>query len=84
LVVNVVHGFLPKRDVTVLDTGIQLLHNTRMDKQSKIYAILEAMEEAYEREGIDGDFDDARRYYRDDASEDEINSDYAKWCVNVA
>lgn len=51
-----------------------------MDKHSKIAAILEAMEEAYEREGIDGDFDDARRYYRDDASEAEINNDYDKWC----
>lgn len=51
-----------------------------MVKQSKINAILEAMQEAYEREGVEGDFDDARRYYREDASEDEINSDYDKWC----
>jgi len=52
-----------------------------MDKHSKISAILEAAAAAYEREGIDGDFDDARRYYLNDASEDEINSDYDKWCV---
>jgi hypothetical protein len=58
----------------------QLQHNTRMDKHSKIDAILNAMQAAYEREQVEGDFADARRYYRDDASEEEINSDYDKWC----
>lgn len=51
-----------------------------MDKVSKIDAILARMQEAYEEEGIDGDFADARRYYLDDASEEEINYDYDKWC----
>jgi len=54
-----------------------------MDKHSKISAILEAMQEAYEREGIDGDFDDARRYYYEDASEAEIDADCVKWGVDV-
>ena len=53
-----------------------------MDKASKVNAILEAMEEAYEREGIEGDFADAHRYYMSDASEVEIDLDYAKWCNN--
>ena len=51
-----------------------------MDKESKINAILDAMEEAYEREGIEGDFADARRYYSEDAELWEINLDYNKWC----
>lgn len=63
----------------MIDAGIHFLHNTRMDKHSKINAILDAMQAAYEREGVEGDFEDARRYYRDDASEDEINSDFEKW-----
>ena len=54
-----------------------------MDKYSKINAILEAMQAAYEEEGVEGDFADARRYYLNDASEEEINSDYAKWCPNA-
>lgn len=51
-----------------------------MDKHSKIDAILVAIKEAYDREGVEGDFDDARRYYREDASEAEIDSDFEKWC----
>ena len=54
-----------------------------MNKAAKVNAILEAMEEAYEREGVEGDFDDARRYYMSDASEEEINADYTKWCPNA-
>jgi hypothetical protein len=51
-----------------------------MDKASKVSAILARMSEAYEREGVDGDFADAHRYYMSDASETEINEDYDKWC----
>lgn len=54
-----------------------------MNKIEKINAILNAMEDAYEEEGIDGDFADARRYYLDDASEAEINDDYDKWCPQM-
>jgi hypothetical protein len=38
------------------------------------------MQEAYEREGSEGDFEDGRRYYLNDASEEEIDFDYNKWC----
>jgi len=61
----------------------QLLHNTDMDKASKVNAILARMQEAYDEEGIDGDFADARRYYLEDASEEEVDYDYAKWCPNA-
>lgn len=62
---------------------LQWLHNTDMDKASKVNAILIAMQAAYEREGVEGDFADAHRYYMSDASEDEIDYDYAKWCPNA-
>lgn len=45
----------------------------------KIEVILEKMQEAYEREGVEGDFADARRYYAEDASDEEIDADYEKW-----
>jgi len=54
-----------------------------MTKQEKINAILEAMQEAYEEEGVEGDFDDARRYYQKDATVAEIDADYEKWCTNA-
>lgn len=41
------------------------------------------MQETYEAEGVEGDFDDARRYYREDASLEEIIADYKKWCEKV-
>jgi len=42
-------------------------------------SIVENMEIAYEEEGIEGDFDDARRYLRDDASDEELRNEYVKW-----
>jgi len=51
-----------------------------MDKVDKVDAILARMKEAYDEEGIEGDFADARRYYLEDASEEEVDYDYAKWC----
>lgn len=54
-----------------------------MTKQEKINAILEAMQKSYEEWGEEGDFDDARRYYRDDAPMSEIDADYEKWCTNA-
>jgi hypothetical protein len=47
----------------------------------KIDAILEAMRKAYEAEGIEGDFDDARRHYSQDATNEEIDDDYDRWVV---
>jgi len=52
-------------------------------RQSKIDSILAAMQDAYDAEGIDGDFDDARRYYREDASDAEIDADLAKWAPDL-
>lgn len=54
-----------------------------MTKAEKINAILEAMAEAYEREGVEGDFADARRYYRNDATQAEVDADYDKWSANA-
>jgi hypothetical protein len=51
-----------------------------MTKADMINAILRAMRAAYEKEGIEGDFADAYRYYRDEASLDELLADYEKWC----
>ena len=51
-----------------------------MTRADMIYAILDAMQSAYEEEGIEGDFDDARRYYKNDASMEELLADYEKWC----
>lgn len=43
-------------------------------------AVIEAMQEAYEQEGIDGDFEDGERYLRDDASDDELLREEERWC----
>lgn len=43
-------------------------------------AIVQAQQEAYEAQGVEGDWDDARRYYRDDASQAELIEDHVKWC----
>lgn len=37
------------------------------------------MQEVYESQGEEGDFDDGRRYYREDASDEELLADHAKW-----
>ncbi len=55
-------------------------HAHTMDKQQLISDILEAMQEAYEAEGVEGDFADAHRYYCEDAGYDEILADHKKWC----
>ena len=54
-----------------------------MSKAEKIEAILAAQQVAYEAEGVEGDFDDARRWYQKDASDYEINNDYATWCKQM-
>lgn len=54
-----------------------------MSRAEKINAILEAMEAAYEAEGVEGDFDDARRYYRIDATDAEVDADYDRWCTGA-
>lgn len=41
--------------------------------------IADAMREAYEREGEEGDFEDAARYLRDDAGDAELDEEHSKW-----
>jgi len=45
--------------------------------------IIEAMQEAYEAEGVEGDFADGERYLRDDASDHELLAEEEKWCKQV-
>ena len=54
-----------------------------MTKLEKIDAILSTMQEAYEEEGVEGDFADARRYYIHDAPMSEIDADYERWCKQM-
>ena len=49
----------------------------RVDKAQRI---VEAMRETYEAEGVEGDFDDAERYLRDDTSDQELLAEEVKWC----
>ena len=51
-----------------------------MTKEDMIAAILEAMQTAYEQEDIEGDFDAAEYYYRNEAGLPELLADYEKWC----
>jgi hypothetical protein len=51
-----------------------------MTRTEKIVAILNSMQDHYEAEGVEGDFPDAHRYYRDEATDAEIEADYIKWC----
>lgn len=64
-------------------TKVQAMVNegklSRDERASMIEDILDAMQTSYEESGDEGDFDDARRYYRDDASDDEIRADYKRW-----
>lgn len=53
---------------------------TRQQRADMARLITDAQREVYEAEGEEGDFDDAHRYYRDDASEAELLEDHAKWC----
>jgi hypothetical protein len=46
--------------------------------------IVNAMRQHYEEQGEEGDFDDALRHYKDDASNEEIIADYHKWVKNGA
>lgn len=41
--------------------------------------VIEAMQECYEAEGEEGDFGDGERYLRDDASDEELRAEHAKW-----
>jgi hypothetical protein len=55
----------------------------KMDKAVLVSDILEKMREAYEAEGVEGDFDDAFRWYMEDAPLEEIIADHEKWCPKM-
>ncbi len=46
-------------------------------------AVCDAQREVYAAEGVEGDFDDAERWLRDDATEDELLSEYARYVTNA-
>ena len=52
---------------------------TRVQRATMAAEVTEAMQEHYEAEGEEGDFDDAERYLRDDASDMELRAEHAKW-----
>ena len=53
---------------------------TLAERVSKAQRIVEAMRSAYEAEEVDGDFDDAERYLRDDTTDAELFAEEEKWC----
>lgn len=52
---------------------------TKEERANLANATISAMQEVYESQGEEGDFDDGRRYYREDASDEELLADHAKW-----
>ncbi len=52
---------------------------SREKRSTMAFEIIEAMQEQYEEDGEEGDFDDGLRYLRDDASDEELDSEHAKW-----
>ena len=55
------------------------LETWKRERANLAYEIANAMREAYEEEGIEGDFDDAARYLRDDASDEELQAEKERW-----
>jgi hypothetical protein len=58
----------------------------RLSREQRVdlaHRIINAMREHYEEHGEDGDFDDGYRHLRDDASDDELRHEEAKWCKQV-
>ena len=45
--------------------------------------IINAMQDSYEEHGEEGDFADGERYLRDDASDEELLREEAKWCKQM-
>jgi len=56
---------------------------TRQQRSELASRIVNAMEEAYEAEGVEGDFDNARRYLANDTSDQELLAEEEKWCKQV-
>jgi hypothetical protein len=53
---------------------------TLAERVAKARNITEAMRERYEAEGVEGDFDAAEVYLRDDASDEELLVEEGRWC----
>ena len=53
---------------------------TKGQRYSMAEDIISAMRTAYEESGDEGDFDDGFRYLSQDASDDELEYEYDKWC----
>jgi hypothetical protein len=53
---------------------------TQDQRQELAHKITEAMREDYEQHGEDGDFEDAYRYLRYDASDSELLAEEQRWC----
>jgi hypothetical protein len=62
------------------------MHKQALTKQQRselATRICNAMQEAYEAEGVEGDFDDARRYLAHDTSDQELLDEEEKWCKQM-
>ena len=56
-----------------------LVGMTKEEREAMARDTVEAMQIAYDEEGEQGDFDDALRYLRDDATDEELRAEHAKW-----
>jgi hypothetical protein len=56
--------------------------NVSSDRRSKVEDILEAMREAYEKDGSNADFEGGSSYLLNDASDAEVEKAYKKWVKN--
>jgi hypothetical protein len=53
---------------------------TRDERATMAAATIEAMQKQYEADGEEaGDFADGERYLRDDATDEELRAEHAKW-----
>lgn len=57
---------------------------TKEQRDALATSTISAMADVYEAEGEEGDFDDGRRYLRDDASDEELLEEHAKWTAAQA
>lgn len=57
---------------------------SKQERSNYASLIVEAMSARYELEGEEpGDYADARRYYIEDASDQEILADYQIWMIDL-
>jgi hypothetical protein len=53
---------------------------TKAQRSTMAADIISAMQAKYEEEGEEGDFDDGYRYLAEDASNEELQYEFDKWC----